>query len=125
MIADLNMPLEIVLCPTIREPSGLAVSSRNDYLTVRQRNDAAVIYRSLQKCRQLIQSGVSDIKTITTEMEKILTQVPSVEIQYVSVLDAETLEAIEKVRGKVLAAIAVKIGTARLIDNIMVDAPKQ
>jgi pantoate--beta-alanine ligase len=125
MIADLNMPLEIVLCPTIREPSGLAVSSRNDYLTVRQRNDAAVIYRSLQKCRQLIQSGVSDIKTITTEMEKILTQVPSVEIQYVSVLDAETLDAVEKVRGKVLAAIAVKIGTARLIDNIIVDAPKQ
>jgi pantoate--beta-alanine ligase len=125
MVADLNMPLEIVICPTIREPSGLAVSSRNNYLTEHQRKDAAVIYKSLQKCQNLVETGTTSVKKLTTEMDQVLKEVPSIEIQYVNILNAETLEEIEKVSGKVLIAVAANIGPARLIDNIIVDVSKQ
>ncbi len=124
MAADLNMPLEIVICPTVREPNGLAVSSRNKYLTGRQKKDAANIYKSLQKCRQMIDAGVTETTEIITEMSKILQQVPSIEIEYISIVDAETLRNIDRIAGKALAAVAVKIGPARLIDNILVDTAK-
>jgi pantoate--beta-alanine ligase len=125
MVADLNMPLKIFICPTVREPNGLAVSSRNNYLTEQQREDAAVIYKSLQKCQHLIESGITGVENLTSEMEQVLKKVPSIEIQYVNILDALTLQEIDTVRGKVLVAIAAKIGPARLIDNIMVDTSKQ
>ncbi|MFC1738718.1 pantoate--beta-alanine ligase, partial [Planctomycetota bacterium] len=125
MVADLNMPLQIVVCPTVRQPGGLAVSSRNKYLTDQQRKDAALIFKSLQKSRQMIETGVTDIETVITEMQKILTQAPSIQVQYVSILDVEKLEKIDKVAGKILVAVAVKIGSTRLIDNIMIDTHKQ
>ncbi|MHC4293824.1 MAG: pantoate--beta-alanine ligase, partial [Planctomycetota bacterium] len=106
MVTDLNMPLDIIICPTIRETSGLAVSSRNNYLTDQQRIDAAVIYSSLQECQRLIASGTTNVKNLISEMEQVLKKVPSIEIQYVNILDAETLEEIKKVSGKVLIAIA-------------------
>jgi pantoate--beta-alanine ligase len=124
MAADLNMPLEIVICPTVREPNGLAVSSRNQYLTARQKKDAANIYKSLQTCRMLIDAGTTETLQIIAEMRKILQQIPSGQIEYVSIVDAETLESVDKISGKVLAAVAVKVGPARLIDNILVDAAK-
>ena len=124
MVADLNMPLEIVICPTVRQPDGLAISSRNQYLTEQQKKDATNIYKSLQQCRQMIDAGIKESQKIIAEMRKILQQVPSIEIEYVSIVDAETLESIEKISGKVLAAAAVRIGPARLIDNILVDAKK-
>ncbi len=124
MVADLNMPLEIVICPTVREPNGLAISSRNKYLTEQQKKDAANLYKSLQKCRQMIDAGVTETTEIITEISKILQQVPSIEIEYISIVDAETLRNIDRIAGKALAAIAVKIGPARLIDNILVDAAK-
>jgi pantoate--beta-alanine ligase len=124
MVTDLNMPLEIVICPTVREPSGLAVSSRNQYLTEQQKMDAANIYKSLQKCRDMIDSGITETAKIIDEMRNILQQVPSMEIEYISIVNAETLEDIDKIAGEVLAAMAVKIGTARLIDNILVDTGK-
>jgi pantoate--beta-alanine ligase len=122
MVADLNMPLKIVVCPTIREPNDLAVSSRNQYLTEQQRKDAALIYKSLQKCREMIEAGVTDTKEIVGQMHTILNQIPSARIEYVSIVDAETLKSVDKVAGKVLAAAAVKIDSTRLIDNILVDA---
>ena len=122
MVADLNMPLEIVVCPTIREPNGLAVSSRNRYLTAQQKKDAANIYKSLQTCHRMIDAGTTETHQIIAEMQKILRHIPSGEIEYVSILDAETLGSIDKISGKVLAAVAVKVGPARLIDNILVDA---
>jgi len=125
MVADLNMPLEIVICPTIREPDGLAVSSRNQYLSERQKKDATRIYKSLQKCRLMLEDGVREPKKIVAEMRKILQQVPSIEIEYVSIVDADTLESIEKIAGRVLAAVAVRIGPARLIDNILLDTTRQ
>ena len=124
MVADLNIPLRIILCPTVREPNGLAISSRNRYLTEQQRKDAALIYESLQKCRQLIRQGTTDTELIIAQMRKILEQVPSIQIEYISITDAETLEAIDNIDRKLLAAIAVKIGQTRLIDNILVDTQK-
>ena len=124
MAADLNMPLEIVICPTVREPDGLAVSSRNKYLTEQQKKDATNIYKSLQKCRQMIDAGVTEATEIINGMSKILQPFPSIEIEYISIVDAETLRNIDRIAGKVLAAVAVKIGPARLIDNILVDAAK-
>ena len=121
MVVDLNMPLEIVICPTVREPNGLAVSSRNKYLTEQQKKDAANIYKSLQKCRQMIDAGITETTEIITEMRKTLQQVPSIEIEYISIVDAGTLQNIDQIAGKVLAAVAVKIGPARLIDNILMD----
>jgi len=125
MVADLNMPLEIVICPTIRQPDGLAVSSRNQYLTNQQSKDATLIYKSLQKCQEMIEAGVTEVGEIIDQMRKILNQIPSAKIEYISIVDAETLENIDKVAGKVLVAVAVKIGSARLIDNILLDASKK
>jgi pantoate--beta-alanine ligase len=122
MVADLNMPLKIVVCPTVREPDGLAVSSRNKYLNESQRKDATCIYKSLQTCRQMIEAGEKDAAKVVAEMRKILARIPSAQIEYVNLVDAETLEPVSGVAGPVLAAVAVKLGPARLIDNIRVDA---
>jgi len=125
MVADLNMPLEIVICPTVREENGLAVSSRNKYLTAQQKEDAALIFKSLQKCRELTDSGLVDTRKIIAQMCKILNQAPSIKIEYISIVDAETLQALDTAAGAVLAAVAVRIGQARLIDNILLDASKK
>ena len=124
MVADLNMPLRIVVYPTVREPDGLAMSSRNRYLTARQRKDAALVYRSLQKCEEMVAHGVSDTRKITTEMRKILREIPSARVQYVSIVDADTLEAVERISGRILAAVAVKVGSTRLIDNVIIDTDR-
>jgi len=124
MVADLNMPLEIVVCPTVREPDGLAVSSRNQYLTEQQRKDAAYIYKALEKCRQLIEQGMADTGQLITQVQKALNEPGSMQIEYTSIVDAETLQRVEKVSGKILVAVAVRLGTARLIDNILVETGK-
>ncbi|MDD5327140.1 MAG: pantoate--beta-alanine ligase [Phycisphaerae bacterium] len=125
MVADLNMPLKIVVCPTVRQPDGLAVSSRNQYLAAQQKKDAALIYKSLQKCRQMIKDGISNSKTIISRMRKVLQQAPSIKIEYISLVDAETLRELDKITGKVLTAVVVKIGSTRLIDNILIDTEKK
>jgi pantoate--beta-alanine ligase len=125
MVADLKMPLEIVVCPTVREADGLAVSSRNKYLSEQQKKDATYIYKSLQKCEEMIKAGIKDAGRIVREMQKVLNEVPSIEIEYVSIVDAESLQNLDRVAGKVLAAVAVRIGPARLIDNIVVDIKQQ
>jgi len=122
MVADLNMPLEIIVCPTVRESSGLAVSSRNQYLTEQEKKDAANIYKSLEECRKLIESGIKDCGEIVAKMHEILVNIPSIKIEYISIVDAETAQPIDNIIGRVLAAVAVKIGSTRLIDNILLDA---
>lgn len=124
MVADLNMPLKVVVCPTVRESTGLAVSSRNQYLTEQQKKDAVFIYKSLQKCKDMIEAGDTDTKTIIDEMCKILSHAPSLKIEYIDIVDAQTLQNLERIGGEVLAAVAVRIGLARLIDNILVDVSK-
>jgi len=125
MAADLNMPLRIVVCPTVRQPDGLAVSSRNQYLTAVQKKDATLLYKSLQKCREMVEAGVRNVPEITAQMRKILNSSPLVEIEYISIVDAETLEAIDRIAGRALVALAVRIGTTRLIDNILLDVGKK
>ena len=124
MVADLNMPLEIVICPTIREPDGLAVSSRNQYLDRQQRQDATYVYKSIEKCREMVNAGKIETQEIIEEMKKVLQQKSSIEIEYISIVDSETLASIDRINGKVLAAVAVRLGPARLIDNILIDTDK-
>jgi pantoate--beta-alanine ligase len=121
MVADLNLPLEIVVCPTVREPDGLAMSSRNQYLSPQERSQAPVIYRSLQRCAELIETGERDATKISAEMTGVLNQVPALRPEYVSIVDADSLEPCDPVRGRVLVAIAARLGSTRLIDNIVVD----
>jgi len=123
MVEDLNMPLEIVVCPTVRDPDGLATSSRNVYLTDSQRRQATRIYQALQHGQRLIVQGLHDPDQILQAVQDILQQAPDLQPEYVSLVDAETLEPIEKLSGRVLLAVAARIGSARLIDNIVVDCP--
>lgn len=121
MVADLNQPLKIEVCPTVREQDGLAMSSRNKYLSGPDRQDAAYIYKSLQKCREMLDSGCRKTQTIIDEMRNILEQKDSIKIEYISIVDEKTLENIDFIAGKAIAAIAVRIGSTRLIDNIPID----
>jgi pantoate--beta-alanine ligase len=124
MVDDLNMPLEIVVCPTVREETGLAISSRNIYLTETEKKDSTVLYEALQKCREMIQKGVTNSRALITEMRSIIEQVPSAKIDYVIIVDAETLQEVARAEGKILVALAVHIAQARLIDNILMDLRK-
>ena len=125
MARDLDVPIEIVLCPTVREQDGLAMSSRNAYLAPEQRKAAPVLYEALQAGAGLIKGGAGPEK-VREEMKKILSSRPLItEIQYISVYDPETLEelsAIEKT--PVLLAGAIRIGDTRLIDNVLLNELK-
>ncbi len=123
MVKDLNMPLEIVVCPTIREKDGLAISSRNKYLTPDQRKDAPLLYQSLQKAQQLIQSGQKDPDKIRREMEAVLKKSAQINIEYLEIVNPDTLEPLEILTGPALIAIAARLGQARLIDNIITNKP--
>jgi len=125
MVADLSMPLKVVVCPTVREPDGLAMSSRNVYLSPEERKDAVRIYESLVRCQELIEAGERDTDVISGQMYEILKQMPGTKIDYVSICDAETLEELGQVQGRVLIAVAVRMKSVRLIDNILVDTPTQ
>ncbi len=125
MVADLNIPLEVIVCPTVRQSDGLAVSSRNQYLTEQEKKDATYVYKSLEECRKLIDSGTTDSEIIVAKMRKILNQAPSIKIEYVSIVDAEMMQPVGDITGRVLVAVAVRIGSSRLIDNILVDVGKQ
>ena len=121
MVQDLNMPLAIEVCPTIREPDGLAISSRNQYLDPEQRREATRLYQTLQTCQIQIAQGRRSAAALIASMRDELQQIPRAKIDYVSIVDSETLIPVEEVRGRLLIALAVQIGPARLIDNILVD----
>ena len=122
IVEDLNMPLEIVVCQTVREPSGLAASSRNKYLHDDEKKDAALLYAALQDCRRMIDRDIRDSRTLIAEMRKVLSRSPAINVEYISIVDAQSLEELEHVQGKVMVAIAARLGPARLIDNILLDA---
>jgi len=124
MTADLNMPVKIVVCPTVREKSGLAVSSRNNYLTDDQRKDAAAIYQALVKAKYMVDAGVRESTQIVAAMRTILQQGSPIRIEYISIVDAQTLQPIANIVSKALIAVAVRIGPSRLIDNIIVQPAK-
>ena len=120
MVADLNMPLEICVCPIVREPDGLAMSSRNRYLSPDERRRAVCLFHALESCRRRIAEGWRDAGTLITEMRQII-ETHGGRIDYVYIVDAETLESVETLGSPSLAALAVFFGATRLIDNCRLD----
>ena len=119
MTRDLNFPIEIVVCPIIREPDGLAMSSRNVYLDPEQRKAATVLYRALSAAKDLYQAGERNAETIRETMKEVLSSESLSNIQYVSCADYDTLEELDVIKGKTLLSMAVFIGKTRLIDNFV------
>ncbi|MBI5632383.1 MAG: pantoate--beta-alanine ligase [Nitrospirae bacterium] len=121
MAKDLNLDAEIVICPTIREEDGLALSSRNAYLQPHQRAAAAGLYKCLNNVSREIKAGLHSGARIRDRMENMLGGEPLISaIDYASVYDPETLDEVEDITGEVLLAIAARMGTTRLIDNMLV-----
>lgn len=124
-VKDLDMDMDIVVCPTIRERDGLAMSSRNVYLEKSQREAAAVIYRSLTEASELIKAGMIDGVHIRELLRNRLLKEPFVSgLDYAGVYDALTLDELPEIKGDALLAVAVRIGDTRLIDNMLVNALK-
>ncbi|MFC1864475.1 pantoate--beta-alanine ligase [Chloroflexota bacterium] len=121
MVADLNMNLEVVTCPTTREPDGLAMSSRNTYLNPEERQAATVLYRALGLAQQLWSQGEKDAEKIRREMIGLIQKQPLATIDYISIADTETLDELEEIKPPALVSLAVKIGKPRLIDNIILE----
>jgi pantoate--beta-alanine ligase len=117
MVGDLNMNLEVIAVPTVREPDGLAMSSRNIYLNPEERKAAAVLYRALTLAEKLWQKGERNADTIRREMTALIQKEPRAVIDYVSVADAETLEELQQMDGPAVVSLAVRFGKTRLIDN--------
>ena len=121
MARDLNFPIEIIPCPTVREKDGLAMSSRNVYLSPEERRAATVIFRALGTARLEFQNGERDANKLRDTLKKILSSEPLAVPQYVSCADTETLKEIEKVQEKALLSMAVHVGKTRLIDNLILE----
>ena len=119
MVADLNMNLEVVACPTVREPDGLAMSSRNTYLNSEQRQAATVLYQALSLAQQLWSQGEKDAGRIRRKMKALIQKQPLADIDYVSIADNETLDELDTVSSPALVSLAVRIGKTRLIDNMV------
>ena len=118
MVADLNMNLEIVLVPTQREPDGLAMSSRNTYLSPEERQAAPVLWKSLNLAQQLCSQGERNAERMRQQMIAFIQKEPLAKIDYVSIADPETLEELAEIDRAALVSLAVRIGDRRLIDNI-------
>ena len=123
LVADLNFDLNVVVLPTVRESDGLAMSSRNARLTPDQRRAALVLYRSLRLSEDRIRAGERNAKILRDEMQAIIEAEPLARIDYVALSDPETLKPVEWIEGPMLAALAVRFGSTRLIDNILIPAP--
>lgn len=121
MAEDLNLNLEIVTVPTVREPDGLAISSRNAYLSSEERRAATVLYRSLRLAEDLIRSGEREAGAIIERMRAMIGREPLARIDYVSIVDGETLGPLSALSGRFLIALAVFIGRTRLIDNFYLE----
>ncbi len=117
--ADLNLEAEVVVVPTVREPDGLALSSRNFYLDPQERKAALVLYHSLCLAQLLWKQESPDTGQIRQEMRELIEREPLAKIEYVSIADAATLEELEHIDRPALASLAVRIGKTRLIDNVL------
>lgn len=120
-VSDLNMNVEIVICPTVREPDGLAMSSRNTYLKPDERQAATVLYQSLKLAEQLWSKGEKDAETIRRKMTEFIKKQPLANIDYISIADNETLEELDVVKPPALVSLVVKIGKPRLLDNVILE----
>jgi len=125
MADDLNFPLAIEICPTVREPDGLAMSSRNAYLTPDQRREAPVLWQSLQMAADLVAARRPPAgEVVEAILAHLAARAPGGVVDYVEIVDPPELSPVERTDGKVLIALAVRFGRARLIDNILVDSHK-
>jgi len=125
MVSDLNMDLKIVILPTVREPDGLAMSSRNTYLNPEERRAAVVLSRALTLAQQLFSQGKRDSEVIRQQMISLIEKEPLADTEYVSVADAETLAELGRINSPALVSLAVKIGKTRLIDNFVLCKDKK
>jgi len=123
MVEDLNVPIQLRVCPIVREPDGLALSSRNVYLSPDQRQRAVSLYASLCHAEKMVASGETRADRILAAVEEILLEQGKGRIDYVAVADPETLEPVEQITGETLIALAVRIGETRLIDNCLIQPP--
>ena len=119
LVRDLNLPVEVVVCPIVREPDGLAMSSRNAYLTPQERAAAPVLYRALCQARAHYEQGERDAESLRQTVRALIEAEPLANIDYVSVADGETLRELDTVRDRALVSLAVRMGPTRLIDNIV------
>jgi pantoate--beta-alanine ligase len=117
MVKDLNMPLEVVIVPTVREPDGLAMSSRNVYLNAEQRQQAPVLYQSLKLAQRLWVAGEKNAAFIRQNMADFIRKKPLAEIEYISIANAETLEELDLLKPPLLISMVVRFGKTRLLDN--------
>ncbi len=121
MVKDLNFDIQIIVAPTVREPDGLAISSRNIYLTNGERKDASVLYKSLKLAEEEINNGENSVEIIKTKMIDLILSKPNFIIDYISFNDADTLEELGTIAGTpVLVSLAARIGKVRLIDNLVI-----
>jgi len=121
MVTDLNMDLDLIVLPTVREPDGLAMSSRNQYLTSEERKEATVLYKSLLLAKELVESGEKDTHVIRKKMGEVICTAKGAVIDYLEIVDTKELKPLDLINGQCLVAVAVKFGTTRLIDNIFVE----
>lgn len=123
-VRDLNVPTAIVPCPIVREPSGLAYSSRNQYLSAEQMQQALVLSQSLKQAEALFKTGITDRNSILKMIQNKVEQTSGVEMEYVELVNPQTLESLEQVDSVGMVAIAARVGNTRLIDNIVLDGRK-
>jgi pantoate--beta-alanine ligase len=121
LVQDLNFPVKIISAPTVREPDGLAMSSRNVYLNPEQRAQSTVLYQSLQKAKALIEAGERNAQRVIAEMQKLISTARAAKIDYIEIVSVRDLQPLERLDGQILIALAVYFGTARLIDNIVLE----
>ena len=121
LVTDMNMDIDIRVCPTVREEDGLALSSRNRRLNPEERQDALCVYGSLLKAMEMFASNVRNTKEIIDEMISVIKKTKHTKIDYVSIVNADTLENLSSINGKALVAVAVWIGNTRLIDNTILE----
>ncbi|HOJ71779.1 MAG TPA: pantoate--beta-alanine ligase [Syntrophorhabdaceae bacterium] len=117
MVKDLNMDLEIIPYPTVREKDGLAMSSRNTYLNPQERERALLIHESIKKVTELFKNGIRDASILKEKAREVLLSKDGLDIEYITIADTETLEDIEIIKDKALYAVACRAGKTRLIDN--------
>ena len=121
LIQDLNFSIKIKILPIIRDKNGLALSSRNRYLTSQQRRDALLLYQALKLAKKRLSQGQVAPGVITRAMRRLISSVKSANVDYLEIVDAESLKKVKKIKGKILVALAVYVGRTRLIDNIIID----
>jgi pantoate--beta-alanine ligase len=120
MAEDLDMDLEVIGLPTVREPDGLAMSSRNKYLSDEERKSALSLSRSLAAADRMVREGITEVKEIETGVREIIESESHTRIDYVEVVDPEELTHLDRINGRALLALAVHVGQARLIDNTLI-----